>query len=145
MLNYAAANVNTFTIFIADQSPHKGADKHWSQLFNLDTPFNTGINAMALKLKHVVIFPHFRKVSRGHYEIELIPIWDGRTALEENEIIDIFATKLEAAIRESPHLWLWTHKRWKLRRENEEIKELKMNNELRIVGIKQPKNSEGLN
>jgi KDO2-lipid IV(A) lauroyltransferase len=122
LLKYAAANIDTFTVYIADQSPHKGADKHWSKLFNLDTAFNTGISAMAMKLKHVVLFPHFRKVSRGYYEIELIPIWDGKFELKENEIIDLFAVKLEKAIRESPHLWLWTHKRWKLKKEDEEVK-----------------------
>lgn len=122
LLNFSNNKVETSTIFIADQSPHRGAVKHWASFFGRETAFNTGINAMALKLKHIVLFPHFRKVSRGHYEIELVTIWDGSSTLYENEIIDRFAEKLERAIKETPHIWLWTHRRWKLKKEEVEVK-----------------------
>lgn len=117
LLNYSAAKTETFTLFLADQSPHKDTGMHWTPFFNLDTAFNIGINAIAQKMKMVVLFPHYRKVRRGYYEVTFVQIWDGVQALEKNQLIDTFAGKLESAIRESPDLWLWTHRRWKLKRE----------------------------
>lgn len=113
LMNYSNQNVNTITLYIADQSPHRDAKMHWTKFLNRDTPFNTGINAMATKLRQVVIFPYFRLAKRGYYEIELKLIWDGESSTGENEIIDKFASCLETAIHETPYLWLWTHKRWK--------------------------------
>ena len=116
LLKYSAANVNTFTLFVADQSPHKDTSMHWTWFLNQDTAFNTGINTIAQKMNKVVLFPHFRKVARGYYEIEFMTIWDAKKPLANNELIEIFAANLENAVRESPHLWLWTHRRWKLRK-----------------------------
>lgn len=114
LLQYSANKKTSFTLFLADQSPHKDTRMHWTKFFNTDTAFNTGINTMARKLEMVVLFPYYRKIARGYYEVELVELWNGQTELSENEIIDTFANKLEVAIKESPHLWLWTHRRWKL-------------------------------
>ncbi|MCB0786185.1 MAG: hypothetical protein KDC02_18495, partial [Flavobacteriales bacterium] len=34
----------------------------------------------------------------------------------EGEITEIHTRRLEADIRRSPEIWLWTHRRWKHRR-----------------------------
>ncbi len=35
------------------------------------------------------------------------------------EILEKYAQQLEQAIISAPELWLWSHRRWKLKRENE--------------------------
>lgn len=44
---YSIKNISTFTLFLADQSPHKNTKMYWTQFFNTDTAFNTGINAIS--------------------------------------------------------------------------------------------------
>jgi Kdo2-lipid IVA lauroyltransferase/acyltransferase len=122
LVKYKTENVTTFTLFLADQSPHKDANMYWTKFFNRYTSFNTGINAISKKLKPVILFPHFRKVARGFYEVEFIKIWDGESKLNDYEVIDIFAARLEEAIKETPHIWLWTHRRWKLNKKDYEPK-----------------------
>ncbi len=116
LLQYSVKKISTFTLFLADQSPHRDANMHWTLFFNNETSFNTGITAMSKKLKPVVLFPHYRKISRGYYEVEFVELWNGEGELKEHEIINRFAVTLEKAIIESPHLWLWTHRRWKLKK-----------------------------
>ena len=36
---------------------------------------------------------------------------------KEGEITEMFARRLEQTIRREPAYWLWSHKRWKLNRE----------------------------
>ena len=44
-----------------------------------------------------------------HYEL----VTDAPTALPEGAILQRCIDLLEADIRETPHQWLWSHKRWK--------------------------------
>ena len=41
----------------------------------------------------------------------------------EGEITEMFAHRLEQTIRREPAYWLWSHKRWKLNREEAEQQE----------------------
>ncbi|MEO5107580.1 acetyltransferase, partial [Bacteroides ovatus] len=42
---------------------------------------------------------------------------------KEGEITEMFAHRLEQTIRREPAYWLWSHKRWKLNREEAEQQE----------------------
>jgi KDO2-lipid IV(A) lauroyltransferase len=78
------------------------------------TPVHLGAEKMALKTGYPVVFFHIRKVRRGHYDVDIIPLVEDFSDLEEHEITENHVRCLETIIRETPHQWLWTHRRWKL-------------------------------
>ena len=72
-----------------------------------------GMEKMALRLKIPIHFMHIRKVAPRHYEAEFLPIYDGVEPVAEHEITERYIARLETMIRESPELWMWSHRRWK--------------------------------
>ena len=60
-----------------------------------------------------VVYMHMRKVGRGRYECDVVPLCDHAANTEPGELTDTYARLLEDNIHEQPAYWLWTHKRWK--------------------------------
>ncbi len=102
---------------VADQTPHKGEIEYWTQFLNQETPVYLGVEKMTQMLKVPVYYTAMNKVKRGHYEIELIKVSDG---IDEPEyaITNKHVKILEKHIQASPANWLWSHKRWKYKKEN---------------------------
>lgn len=98
---------------VADQSPPKREINYWTTFLNQDTAFFTGSEKIAKRFNHAVIFTAVHKVERGHYEVELIKLFENAKDVEENEITEKYARTLEQIIREKPEYWLWSHRRWK--------------------------------
>lgn len=115
---FAERNIPTISYIIGDQSPAGGSTKHWTRFLNQDTAFLIGADRIAKKKNQVVIFPSFRKIKRGIYEIEFKLIEEEPQLINSIEIIDKYAALLQEAIFVSPEMWLWSHKRWKLSRVN---------------------------
>lgn len=111
-------NIVTFTLIIADQSPHRRAKKHWTNFFNRDTAFLMGPEAMAVKTDQVLIYPSVVAYKRGYYELEMKVIDDNVTKNSGKDLIDKYAALLEDDIRRTPELWLWSHNRWKHKHED---------------------------
>lgn len=101
---------------IADQTPPWHEIKHWYRFLGQDTPFFSGTEKMALKLKMPVFFMYVRKVAPRCYEAEFIEIYDGTEAVPEHQITERYIRLLERMIRETPELWMWSHRRWKHRK-----------------------------
>jgi KDO2-lipid IV(A) lauroyltransferase len=99
---------------ISDQSPVWEETQYWSMFLNQLTNFFTGGEKLAVKTGLPVVFYHMRKIKRGHYIIDLIPLSENPGATGKNEITEKFIRTLEKVIREQPEFWLWTHRRWKL-------------------------------
>lgn len=53
---------------------------------------------------------YIRKCAPHCYDAELQLIYDGKEHLEEYELTRRYIDKLEMMIRESPELWMWSHK-----------------------------------
>lgn len=104
----------SITAIIGDQCPGGDASKHWVEFLNQDTAFLVGADRIAKKLNYEVIFVAFQKIKRGSYEIEFIPIENNSQLNKSEEMINQYAQCLETAIIQSPELWLWSHRRWKL-------------------------------
>ncbi len=102
---------------VADQTPHKGEIEYWTTFLNQDTPVYLGVEKMTQILKVPVYYTAMTKVKRGHYEIELIKVSDG---IDEPEfsITNKHVKILENHIQASPAYWLWSHKRWKYKKDN---------------------------
>ena len=73
----------------------------------------TGSVGVACKLSHAVIYMKMKRVERGRYEMSFIPICQNASEYTPEEIMRKYYDLLEEEINETPHNWLWTHKRWK--------------------------------
>jgi KDO2-lipid IV(A) lauroyltransferase len=101
---------------VADQSPVKNAEKHWVKFLNQDTAFQKGADRLAKMTKYPVVFLGLRRVKRGYYEVSIEKIADPPYDKQSTQILDIYVQKSEQLIRENPSAWLWSHRRWKLKK-----------------------------
>ncbi len=110
----------TATAFIADQTPSpQGA--YWMDFLNQDTPVFTGTGKIAHKFNYPVVYTFVKRVKRGHYEVYLEDLVPNPGDVEPEEIVARFTKRLEQDIRKMPETWLWTHRRWKHKREKKTI------------------------
>jgi len=100
---------------IADQTPPKESS-FWLTFLNQDTPFFGGPEKMAKKFNLPVLFIAMRKVKRNTYELDAKLITDSPKETIEGEITKSYAMQLQELIIEQPEYWLWSHKRWKHKR-----------------------------
>ncbi len=103
---------------LSDQKPSKHDLGHWVSFLGQDTPFITGTETLARKFNYPVYYADIRMPKRGHYETFFRTIAIDSPATAEGEITDRFAAFLEENILRDPKLWLWTHNRFKWRRED---------------------------
>lgn len=109
---------------IADQSPKMGDGGHWINFLNMETLFFNGMGKLSLKYGLAIEYLCVTKVKRGYYEIEFKQIYDGMEKIDEVEITKRYVSLLEQDILRNPHLWLWSHRRWKNTRTGVNIYEL---------------------
>ena len=102
---------------IADQVPTWESIKHWLTFFHRDTPVFTGSEKIARRIGSCVYYLSLRREKRGCYVAAFHLICDDASKTEENEITNSYFAMLEENIKQEPHLWLWTHKRWKRTRQ----------------------------
>ncbi|MCQ2342176.1 MAG: lysophospholipid acyltransferase family protein [Paludibacteraceae bacterium] len=101
---------------IADQKPSPGNDYYWTDFLHHDTGFLGGGERLARKYGYAVFYVHITSPKRGYYLADVQLITDNPTNTEPYYITEQFARHLEANILEQPQLWLWTHNRWKWKR-----------------------------
>jgi KDO2-lipid IV(A) lauroyltransferase len=106
-----------FYLIAADQTPHVDEINYWSKFLNQDTPFYLGIEKMAVSLDVPVVFLDIHRVGRGRYNVDFQNITYEPKKTSSLEIMEKYIRLLEDAIRSDPSNWLWSHKRWKYKRE----------------------------
>lgn len=107
-------NIRHMTLMVGDQSPANAKNVIWTDFFNRKTAFLNGVDRISKKLELVVVFPHFTKSKRGYYEVRFHVLQSKGTHC----LIQLYSQTLQKSIMNSPELWLWSHKRWKLTTEN---------------------------
>ena len=105
-------NEKAVYIYIADQYPYVSAF-HVGEFLSQPTLAMLGSAGVAHKLGHAVVYLKMKRVQRGKYEMTFIPICEDASKMTPEEIMRKYFDILEEEIRETPHNWLWTHKRWK--------------------------------
>lgn len=100
----------------ADQAPVSTDKRYWTQFLGQDTAFYVGAEQIARATRLPVMYLVMRRVGRGSYEVELRPLWDGREALEPNAITERYARACEIDVLRSPADWLWSYRRWRLKK-----------------------------
>lgn len=113
--------INAMYSFISDQTPAKNDIQYWTRFMNQDTPVHTGAGKIAVKYDMAVIFFNNMKIRRGYYTTTIEVLFENATGLSENEITEAHVRKLEQNIREHPEYWIWSHHRWKHKRENQNV------------------------
>lgn len=100
------------TAFIADQTPSpKGA--YWTTFLNQDTPVFTGTAKISKKLNYPIIYVNVSRPERGRYIVSAELLVESPSLLSEDEISELHTRRLEQDIVKEPHIWLWSHRRWK--------------------------------
>ena len=121
LMEFAKKEVLTMSLIIGDQSPHPKSSRYWTTFLHRETGFMYGADRIAQKSNQVVVFPAITKPKRGYYELEFIVIQEEMANVQKGEIIEKYAKALEDAVHNAPHLWLWTHRRWKRKRREDEV------------------------
>ncbi len=120
MIRYRNEEKLSATVLIGDQTPKKNSISYWTKFLNQDTAILIGTERIAKKLDQAIIFIKMNKIKRGYYEVDLIPLFDNPKETEEFEISEKHTRVLENIIKENPAYWLWSHKRWKHKKETAE-------------------------
>jgi KDO2-lipid IV(A) lauroyltransferase len=103
-------------LMVSDQTPN-GRNIHlWTPFLNQDTPTLTGTEQLARKFDYPVFYADIRRVKRGYYRCDFLPITLEPTKEPEFAISEKYMKLLENTIREQPAYWLWSHRRWKYQR-----------------------------
>ncbi len=115
LLRLKQNKISTTIGLIADQTPPPES-AYWITFLNQDTPVFNGPEKIARKFNYPVVYISVKKKKRGLYELDAHPITEAPNALEEGAITRLHAAALEKNILEQPHIWLWSHRRWKHKR-----------------------------
>ena len=110
-----------FIGMVADQLPSFGTEKVWSQFLNRETAFYVGAEKIATMMNYPVLYVDFRRIASGTYVLEFKKISNPPYEKGINyNIIERFVKMLEETIKANPSDYLWSHKRWKYTKEEEE-------------------------
>jgi KDO2-lipid IV(A) lauroyltransferase len=99
-----------FVAILADQ--YGGADSETVQFFGNEVLVPTGPAALILKYKLPLVFGALRRARNGRHfiRIELLTEWEG---YDRKAVVQRYTDLLEEAVRRSPEMWLWTHRKFK--------------------------------
>ena len=100
-------------LLIADQIPARVDIRFWTTFLNQDTAFFTGAEKLATRFGLPVYYLDQVKLKFARYDARIFPVFDGTNPAGKGDITRKFAELLEKSIRQVPHLWLWSHRRWK--------------------------------
>ncbi len=103
----------TSLLFIGDQSPPKPHYAYWTQFLNRETGVITGTERMSQRYKWPVVYASFIPNGANKYTLTFQVVTENPQETEQGEITEKCTRLLEKDIQETPHAWLWSHKRWK--------------------------------
>jgi KDO2-lipid IV(A) lauroyltransferase len=117
LIRHKKDNIRTFTALLSDQTPAKVDIHYWTNFLNQDTAVYLGAEKIATKYGMAVIFLNYKKVKRGYYSITYELICENAAVMPEHAITEAHVKRLDEIIREKPEYWIWSHRRWKHKRE----------------------------
>ncbi len=101
---------------ISDQSPSNLKKAKWVKFLNRDTACLHGAELYAKKYNIPLIFGDVQRIKRGYYEVRLSVFEENPQKTKDGEITERYMHKIEQIIKSKPENWLWSHKRWKHKR-----------------------------
>ncbi|HEX2790323.1 MAG TPA: lysophospholipid acyltransferase family protein [Steroidobacteraceae bacterium] len=97
----------------ADQMPSSSGRRQWLNFLGRDTAFYPGPAEIARLTGYAAFFVPMRRLSRGQYQLDFLPICVAGERLDPELFTARYAGLVEAMIRENPADWTWVHRRWK--------------------------------
>jgi Kdo2-lipid IVA lauroyltransferase/acyltransferase len=97
----------------ADQAPAASERHQWLSFLGRDTAFYVGAEQIARAVRLPMIYLSMRRVRRGHYDVQLRELWDGRELTTSGALTARYASACELDVLASPADWLWTYRRWR--------------------------------
>lgn len=113
--------IPTVFMMAADQSPSNHSKAIWVNFLGIETAFLHGPEKHAVNNNFPVFYIDVQRIKRGFYTCTLSLLAEDPATLPVGEITRRYAAKVEEVIRSAPENWIWSHKRWKKRREEIEI------------------------
>lgn len=99
--------------FLSDQRPRKGNEEYWTTFLNQETAVQTGMERIARQFGFAVVYLDIKKVKRGHYVGDFSVITADAAAEEPNAVMEKYIRKLEETVLYEPAYYLWSHDKWK--------------------------------
>jgi KDO2-lipid IV(A) lauroyltransferase len=100
----------------ADQAPVSTDKRYWTRFLGQDTAFYIGAEQIARATRLPILYVRVARLRRGYYQVELSPLWDGREVTEPNTVTERYARACEIDVLKSPADWLWSYRRWRLKK-----------------------------
>ena len=109
MVQISKSDMKPMYGMLSDQKPSPRNAHMWTTFLNQETSFLNGTEVLSKKFGYKCFYGYIRSPKRGYYTMTFIP-------MDADNITEQYARLLEQNILEQPHLWLWTHNRWKHQR-----------------------------
>lgn len=106
---------STVTAFISDQTPSP-ENAHWMIFLNQETPVFKGTEVIAKKLDYPVVYATIKRTGRGYYKVFAEVLVEHPKETKEDYITELHTRRLEQDIINWPEIWIWSHRRWKHKR-----------------------------
>ncbi|WP_375437109.1 lysophospholipid acyltransferase family protein [uncultured Hymenobacter sp.] len=103
---------------LSDQAAGPEDRPYWTTFMHQEAGFYTSAERLASRFHCPVVYVSIRRLRRGYYQIILTDLYDGDSPLPADSfpITEAFVQQLERDIRSFPADYLWTHRRWKHKR-----------------------------
>lgn len=101
---------------ISDQTPNAFSIHYWTHFLNQDTPVVIGTEQLSKKFDYPVFYAEITRLKRGYYHCNFLPVALEPNKTGEFEISEKYMQLVEKTIETNPQYWLWSHRRWKHKR-----------------------------
>lgn len=101
---------------ISDQTPNANSIHYWTNFLNQDTAAVVGTEQLARKFDYPVFYAEITCVKRGYYHCEFKPVEFEPRKTTDYEITEKYMQLVQKTIEAKPEYWLWSHRRWKHKR-----------------------------
>ncbi len=103
--------------FLADQRPSRNNDHYWTTFLNQNTLVQTGMEKIARHVGCAVVYLDIKKIKRGYYVGKFFVISPDASQEPDFVIMERYMRKLEETILRAPAYYLWSHNRWKFKKQ----------------------------
>ncbi len=103
---------------VADQSPSSPRLAYWVNFLNQETAVLHGPEKYARIHNFPILFASVHKIKRGFYTVDFQILESNPDQTKTGQITGRFMKMLEEVIVANPEYYLWSHRRWKLKRSN---------------------------
>jgi Kdo2-lipid IVA lauroyltransferase/acyltransferase len=106
--------------FAIDQAaPPESA--YWTIFLNQESSVFLGAEKLATKFNYPVVHVWCTRAKRGYYTIQTKTLCEAPKSLSPGELTELITKDIERIIIQEPALWLWSHRRWKHKREDKNL------------------------